>query len=284
MRLQRLEMPHLPKEYFSAVFRNLCDVSRVIRHLRSLSISLPSNETRCFRALSIAFPDLTHLTLHITERITNSYSDNSSSTLDEEGDEKACTLVHRKLEVLFLFSEQFIRLDHWRLPQIQHVHLRPAGLFWKDDVYPFLQRHGDTIITLDLDDTTSGIILTRSQNINTDIRSFPAGFWDTFPQLQLLRCALWLVEFEDFPPAGHPLSYLVDTDAIESAKRLVRILKPWVDGRGQANLQSIAVYGPFLSKDHHRWEGGELRRLLHLMRWNGTRLVNPAGRQWIESI
>jgi hypothetical protein len=280
MRLQRLEMLHIPKEYFGGVFKSLCDVSKVLKQLRSLSISLPSNETHCFKPLSSAFPNLTHLTLHLTERFTRSATNDIQDNLTEA----SWALVHHKLETLFIFSQQSIQFENWRLPRLQHVHLRPAGLFWKDEIYPFLERHGDNIVTLDLDDTADGITSARVPDPTADLRDIPAGFWDTFPRLQLLRCALWLVVFEDFPRTGHPLKYLVDTDAVESSRRLVRILKPWVDGNEQITVESITVFGPFLSREHHRSGGGELKQLLHLMRWNGIKLVNPAGRQWIESL
>jgi hypothetical protein len=279
MRLQRLEMLHLPKEQFSGIFKSLCDVSKVLKELRSLSISLPSNQTHCFKALSSAFPDLTHLTLHLTDRFINSATNDDQEDLTESR-----ALVHHKIETLFIFSQQSIQFDNWRLPRLQHVHLQPAGLFWRDEVYPFLERHGDNIVTLDLDGTTDGTTSTRVPDLTADVRGIPAGFWDTFPRLQLLRCALWLVVFEDFPRTGHPLKYLVDTDAVESARRLVRILRPWVNGNEQITVKSITVFGPFLSREHHRSEGGELKQLLHLMRWNGIKLVNPAGRQWIESL
>jgi hypothetical protein len=273
LRLQRLEMLHVSRGDFSRTFRILCGVSKVLKQLRSLSISLPSNNTHCFQELSSAFPDLTHLTLHLTDRV-------AYTATPVDANERR-VLVHHKLETLFIFSQYSIQFDNWWLPGLRHVHFRPAGVFWRDEVYPFLERHGDNIVTLDLDGTSD---ITTTTDLPTSIRGFPAEFWDTFPRLQLLRCALWHVIFEDLPRTGHPLKYLVDTDAVESAERLVRILKPWVDGNERVTLESITVFGPYLSREQHRSEGGELKRLLHLMRWNGIKLVNPAGRQWIESL
>lgn len=291
LRLQRLELLRVTVVTFHGIFAALCGASAALPHLRSLSLYIPNHYLGVTRRLSRHFPQLRHLTFDL-----NILSDGPLAwdvkQLKEAQNVKELeramddTLDLPNLETLFLFSASHLpTLRNWHLPNLRHVHIQPTHSYWDEIVHPFLLRHASTIQTLDLDDCTIGAsgILTNTMHIDSKV--FEEGFWDNFPSLQLLRCALQHITTAGLPGPKHPLRYIVDTDPISETSGFVHVLKTWVDGLPEGKyLDSIVLYGSYLSRRDFEYERGEVQRLLRLLRWNGTKLCNPAGKLWIEPL
>lgn len=268
MQLKRLEMLHMISMGFDEIFKALCDASTALASLRSLAISIPIRRGRPLRAISRSFPELSHLTLLAT------YETFLIEAPDSDSPEDALQL--RKLEVLFLFpTKGCYELSTWELPALQHFYGRTMRACWEESILPFLIRHSATIETLDLDD----------EPLSTT-RFIPSidNFWDTFSHLKLLRCFLGSGGFTELPDRDHALVCLVDTQAVNSAEELIARLTPWIDDDRVKRLGSIVMFGPYLSQGSHNRDRGPIRGVLQRLQWNGTRLMNPAGRAWIGTL
>ncbi|KIM26854.1 hypothetical protein M408DRAFT_330421 [Serendipita vermifera MAFF 305830] len=62
---------------------------------------------------------------------------------------------------------------------------------------------------------------------------------------------------------------------------MVEVLEPWLSNGHVKRLKTIVLFGPYLSS------GACIREsyvdpLLHQLRSSGTRLINPAGRSWVD--
>ena len=293
MHLQRLELLRVTAANFQGIFAALCDASAALSCLQSLSIYIPNHYLGVTRRLSRHFPQLLHLTLDLSIESDGplAWDVKELEELQNRKDlERAIedTLDLPNLETLLLFSRSYIpTLSNWHLPNLQHVHTRPTQCYWDIIIHPFLLRHASTIQSLDLDDSSITYSGGLTGTTSTDGNTFEEGFWDNFMSLQLLRCALQHATYANLPGPSHPLRYLVDTDPIGDASTLVHVLKPWVDGpdgSGGKHLESIVLYGSYLSRREFDYDRGEVQRLLRILRWNGTKLCNPAGKLWIETL
>jgi hypothetical protein len=296
MRLRRLEVLFVTGVIFEAVFKALCEASSILRELRSLGIAVPSarwmtegkEDSTHFRRLSKFFPQLVHLTLKTCsgDKIEGDVGNGDDNAVEDgmPGESHYDTLVLKQLEVLFLFpSTRRFRLSTWSLPSLKHFHVRPVSPTWKRSILPFLERHASTIETLDLDDEvdTSGNFVPVPSS-TYDARTI--NFWDIFPRLTLLRCRVVRGRFETFPRQHHALECFVNTEGVFEAEDLILALSPWVLEDGVKRLGSLVLFGPYLSRGAYKTDQGPVRGFLQQCQWNGIRLVNPAGRSWIDSL
>jgi hypothetical protein len=291
MRVRRLEMLHLCATAFSSVFAALCEASSTLMELRSLGIAVPAVGTGAgnewpFRRLSKCFPELIHLTLRASSGYI-SVRDVDAETLEEgiSGEGQCDALQLGSLEILFLFdSKRQFRLSTWSLPSLKHCHVRPVTAVWKNSIFPFLERHADTLETLDLDDERGDRIrgnITSTPSPNYDPRTI--DFWGTFPRLRFLRCGLGRKRFATYPGERHTLESFANIDSIRDTDDMIVALSPWVE-HGVKTLESLVLFGPYLWDRAHMRDEGVVRGLLQLCQWNGIRLVNPAGRPWIDPL
>lgn len=291
MRLRRLEMLHITESGFGSVIQGLCDAAPSLTCLRSLSLSVPTKSSSSLHAISEHFHRLTHLTLRMTftQKLTDFPDFDSDDELDSQSEDdggRATSHILRfpKLEVLFLFPVRHcFDLTNWVLPMLRHVHVRPVGGIWGRTILPFLERHASTIETLDMDDVSTTAIplytsgLAETSNVDTDT----LDFWDTFAHLKLLRCKIGRNGFSTYPDQHHAFECLVSANPVVTADDFTAVLGPWVHEDRVKKLKSIVLFGPYMSRGAFT-QKGPVRAILQQLRWNGTRLLNPAGREWID--
>jgi len=291
MRLRRLEMLYVTSSAFEDVFKGLCEASGALRELRSLGLAIPSTGGWPLRRLSKHFPKLQHLTLRAC------FGDGKSGLEDVADDDVIeevpgsaeesklhDALRLNELEVLFLVpNKSLFRLSNWSLPSLRHFHVRPVADVWKTKVFPFLERHASTIESLDLDEGTDP---TGQTNFAPPDAYDPhtIDFWEIFPSLALLRCRLSRGMFASFPGEKHALQYLVDTEPILDADDLIKVVRPWVERGDVKRLEGVVVFGPYLSRGVYKRDRGPIAGALQQLRWNGIKLLNPAGRTWVDPL
>ncbi|KAG8815365.1 hypothetical protein FRC17_000735 [Serendipita sp. 399] len=287
LRMTRLELLHFPEGEFKPIMEVLFATAASLPQLRSLGLAVPDAYGGLPRRLSKFFPKLTHLTLDFTISGPGVivWDPPKGKEVPDELVREANALRLLDLEVLFLLRKEFLPdLEYWNLPSLKHFHAHPISppFVWSDNIFPFLLQHSSTIETLDLDNTSIGS--TGGLNRSDGQYMVQPGFWDMFPSLQLIRYSSINMKFSDYPRNGHPLRIVVETDPIDLDDELVQALKPWVEGTQVKHPENIVVYGGYLVKNQHIVNKGEVQRLLKLMRWNGTKLTNPSGKLWVNTI
>lgn len=237
MRLVRLELASCHSGYFNEIFEALCNASDAVPQLRSLTMSIPFRNPWVLNALSRHFSGLTHLKLAMTfDEETTFPSTSSGKRLHFPGE-----LSLQNLEILFLETTiSCFDLTLWKFPKLHTFCVNALPNDWDKNIYPFLQRHANTIETLDLEDL-------RYLDLRSGIKPrevlLPIGFWDEFEGLKLLRINLRYVVFPGPPKKDHPLRYLVDTNPINNPE----VIRPYEDNDSQRkalikeSLESLCI-------------------------------------------
>ncbi|KIM26856.1 hypothetical protein M408DRAFT_25116 [Serendipita vermifera MAFF 305830] len=283
MQVKRLEMLHLNEIEFKRVVEALCNASQALVSLRSLSLSIPVQDEYSLRMISIHFPKLTHLTLRFAV-----YP--ASTTLSHPPQEQGAAIHFRTLEVLFLICiEGCYRFSNWVIPALRHLNIRANTTLLEGTIIPFIRYKASNVETLDLEDLdeakkwgtnqpkSTGRLLAISRLCGSTV-----NFWDMFPQLRLLRCKLGRSAFSDCPDIHHPLDHIVHSTPITSVDDMFAVLGPWLYNDQVKRLKSIVLFGPYLFSGACIKEG-HVDLLLRELRSSGIRLVNPAGRSWMDA-
>jgi hypothetical protein len=76
--------------------------------------------------------------------------------------------------------------------------------------------------------------------------------------------------------------FVVFDDEYRSSERCRRSLGPWVEEPGIKMVGSIVLFGRYLSARDHKWNKGRVVGLLQQCKRNGTKLLGPVGRSWLD--
>ena len=266
MRLVRLEILGIDAYDFNLIFDALCQASKALAQLRSLSINVPTRYQWFLDELSEHFPQLVHLTLDMQ------FGDEQPS----QARPSTGALTLEQLEVLFLLPHPGIfDLGLWVLPRIHTVKVKTLLFPWETHLYPFLQRHANTIESLDLDNTDSMML-----SWGVDI-VLPVDFWDTFVHLRLLRVELQRTVFPGPPKDGHSLRWLVDTNPVYNVERIGMMITS-AEKYGGVDPETMAIYMQRI-KDLCLSKLDDVpRALLREMETNGVHLISSSGKRLQE--
>lgn len=273
MRLKKLSIHELPYYNFINVIKALCGASQVLTSLRSLNLAIYADNQPYLKMISEHFPDLTHLTLQ--------------AHCQPDRWHKAEVLNLPNLEVLMLILESgFFQLSDWILPALRHLFIGPNHdrcLEVRFGVPQFMNRFGSQLETLDMgnlfiDLITGSSVFDGERFIQT--RTAPPNFWHTFPCLKNLGCDLEPNVFWMHPEARHPFKCLMPYHGdISSAANMKEILDLWVWDDHVKKLESVVVYGPYLSSGAYLKD----EAICSLLRARGIRLLNLVGEPWIDA-
>ncbi|KIM26858.1 hypothetical protein M408DRAFT_72222 [Serendipita vermifera MAFF 305830] len=288
MKVKRMELCFHIHSGFMGVLTALCNASRALVSLKSLSLWVPINNPIVLKMISKHFPELSHLTLRC---IFDGETEQDVGNPSNGANTRAPTLYLRKLEVLFLIpAPGCFQISSWKLPTLRHLHIRPtvAAENLGSKIPQFLKHYAMTLKTLDLGGLDSTLITTTSSYISTQstsygVKSNTITFWDLFPCLRLLRCRLERYGLPTYPGPHHPFECLVRSQQVLNVEDMKATLEPWVNHSNVKKLGSIVIHGPCLSNGTYMKDDG-VRSLLQTMRTNGMHLVDPDGKSWIDTL